>query len=824
MPPAIPIKALPKHLPTPLFCMSHLVAHPKRSVIFSLAVAFVALAYNSPQGFGQQSTEQGHSHMHTNRLISETSPYLLQHAHNPVDWYPWGEEAFAKAKEENKPIFLSVGYSTCYWCHVMEKESFEDPDVAKVINEHFIAIKVDREERPDIDEQYMLATQLLTSRGGWPNSVWLTPDGDPWMAGTYFPKQRFIVVLEQLQNFWVNRRDDVNRQAESIVRATEQAGSPSVTETVELSLEMVEQATDEFLSQFDDVHGGFGGAPKFPPHGTLSFLMQRYRTTENPKILQAVTRTLDAMWLGGFHDHIGGGFHRYSTDRKWLLPHFEKMLYDNAQLMDAYAEAYALTQKPRYREAVADIYRWVNREMTSPEGGFYSAIDSGEVGKEGESLIWSTEQLEKPLNQEDADLFSEVYQFSNEGNFREEASGERIGKNIPYRVQSLDEIAQQYGEDPKDFRRRMHAIRDALLEERLHWPQPHKDDKILTSWNGLMIKSLAKAGRLLDEPAYLQSAKKAADFLVKAMMTDEGAMRSFRNGQAKQPGFLDDHVFLAAGLSELAKATGEDDYIFQAKRLIDHLRNEFEDAEEGGFFQTGKTHQELLVRSKFLGSGGNLPNANGIAAELMFELSEEFNDPALRRSAVKTLNAFAVAIDRQAHTNEDLLKAIETWVIPTLDAKPTADDRRLIVRGSPVTMEARVASSDQTESAQAKSNRLVVTVKIDPGFHLYGEAGDKRSSDAPVLVRPVRLTAKPGPAIRMQSIVMPAATKKNDPVLGRELAIYSGTLEIEIPFSIEPVAAGSAESIQLELQFQACDDMRCLQPQTLSGTLRIDIQ
>ncbi|KKK78929.1 hypothetical protein LCGC14_2838620, partial [marine sediment metagenome] len=334
----------------------------------------------------------GKQHKHTNHLIHETSPYLLQHAHNPVNWYPWGPEALAKARKEDKPIFLSIGYSTCYWCHVMEKQSFETEEVAKILNEHFIAIKVDREERPDIDEQYMLATQLVTGRGGWPNSVWLTPDGRPWMAGTYFPKAQFMRILETLWGHWKNRRKEVEQQADQLAQAIRRVGEgrgifQPGSDAGPADQKMIDNAVAEYKRAFDE-SGGFSRAPKFPPHGVLRVLIHEYRRTSDEALLRMITRTLDAMWLGGMHDHVGGGFHRYSTDSAWLLPHFEKMLYDNAQLMRAYTDGYLLSGFPRYREAVEDIFHWVQSEMTSPEGGFYSAIDSGEVGKEGETYVW----------------------------------------------------------------------------------------------------------------------------------------------------------------------------------------------------------------------------------------------------------------------------------------------------------------------------------------------------------------------------------------------------------------------------------------------------
>ncbi|MGH7957268.1 MAG: thioredoxin domain-containing protein, partial [Opitutaceae bacterium] len=560
---------------------------------------------------------------HTNRLSREKSPYLLQHAHNPVEWFPWGEEAFAKAKREDKPIFLSVGYSTCYWCHVMEKQSFEDAEVAKILNEHFVAIKVDREERPDVDEQYMLATQLVTGRGGWPNSVWLTPDGKPWMAGTYFPKPQFMSVLTQLADVWKKRRGDVNKQAGSLAAAIAEAGNATALAGArgELKPEILDRAVATLAGRFEPRYGGFGAAPKFPPHGVLRLLLRQYADKKTETLLTPITKTLDAMWLGGLHDHIGGGFHRYSTDMRWLVPHFEKMLYDNAQLMRSYTDGFLLTKRESYRDAIEDIFRWVRRDMTSPQGAFYSAIDSGEVGKEGEAYTWHTDRVTKVLGPNDGALFAELYRFEKEGNFAEESTRERTGVNIPHLDQPLDELAKKRGEEPKAFMARTAQMREKLLADRQTWPQPHKDDKVLTSWNGLMIASLAYAGRALDEPRYTAAAVRAADFILGTMMRDGVLLRTYRDGEAKLPGYLDDYGYFAQGLIELHRTTGEARWLTQAGRLATTLVNDFQDPQGGGFFFTTARHEDLLMRSKSLGGGGNVPNANGVAVQALLDLA-----------------------------------------------------------------------------------------------------------------------------------------------------------------------------------------------------------
>jgi len=618
----------------------------------------------------QADPVQDAEHPYTNHLIHETSPYLLQHAHNPVNWFAWGDEAFEKAKREDKPIFLSVGYSTCYWCHVMEKESFENVEVAKILNDHFVAIKVDREERPDIDEQYMLATQLMHQRGGWPNSVWLTPEGKPWMAGTYFPKPQFISALTQLADIWQTRRVDVNRQADALAQQIALiGGGVPAGEGGELTPQRLDRAVTGLTDRFDPRNGGFGGAPKFPPHGTLRLLLRRYQDTQNPDLLPPITRTLDAMWLGGMHDHVGGGFHRYSTDEQWLLPHFEKMLYDNAQLMRVYTDGYLATGYERYKLAVEDIFQWVRREMTSPDGAFYSAIDSGEVGKEGETYLWHVDEVREVLGPQDAGLFIEIYNLQKHGNFTEEATGERPGTNIPHLKQPIDAIAQARGEDPAAFADRLGRMRDQLLTRRQTWTQPHKDDKVLSGWNGLMIASLAYAGHRLDEPRYTQAATRAADFILDNMMRDGSLLRTYRADQAKQPAYLDDHAYLADALIELYHATGDRRWLDRAHALTRTLMDGFLDRQNGGFYFTSATdHEDLLVRSRGLNSGGNIPDANGVAAQVLLRMTELTGEQRYADAARRALRSMAAVVERSPYGLEHLLLA----AADTFDKPPAA--------------------------------------------------------------------------------------------------------------------------------------------------------
>lgn len=757
---------------------------------------------SQPEPSQPEPSQPEPEHMYTNQLAGETSPYLLQHAHNPVNWYPWGEEAFEKARRENKPIFLSVGYSTCYWCHVMEVQSFEDPEVAEVLNKYCVAIKVDREERPDIDEQYMLATQLMTGRGGWPNSVWLTPDGKPWMAGTYFPKPRFIAVLNQIHQFWVNRREDVDRQANALTEAAKRMNTPPDAATVQMTSGLVTQATAKLMEQFDPVNGGFGGAPKFPPHGTLALLIRQYQISGDASLLPPITKTLDAMWLGGMHDHLGGGFHRYATDSVWLLPHFEKMLYDNAQLMRIYADAHQLSGEGRYRQAVADIFRWVQREMTSPAGAFYSALDSGEVGKEGEAYVWSMDKLNAAVGDEDAKLFAEVYNFVPAGNFEEESTGAKTGENIPHLKQPIEAAAKQHPLGESAFTQRLQRIESALLADRLTWPQPHKDDKVLTSWNGLMIDALAHAGRVLDEPQYIAAASRAADFILTSMVRDGKLLRTYRDGTAKLPGYLDDYAYFCSALVELHQATGDARWLNEAVRHADFMLREFEDEQNGGFYFTGDSHEALMVRSKNLGGGGNMPNTNGIAAQVLIQLSDLTGNVQYRDAARRTLESMAVVMSAQPHTSEHLLIGVSQYLERGGD------------QAGPITIS---ATASKPKVAAGEDLLVKVEITIADGWHLYAE------NPGVDFVRPTKVSLQADLAKAAADVVDPPAETKLDPVLEKTLKTYRGRIEFQIPVIINADANPGPSKLQVIIDSQACDDTRCLQPQTTTIEIPIEI-
>ncbi|HHT9123488.1 MAG TPA: thioredoxin domain-containing protein, partial [Candidatus Wunengus sp. YC63] len=513
---------------------------------------------NSPHTKNSQTDIKTPHKGKPNHLINEKSPYLLQHAYNPVDWYPWGEEAFQKAARENKPIFLSIGYSTCHWCHVMEYESFEDEEVAKILNENFVSIKVDREERPDIDNIYMTVCQAMTGSGGWPLNLFLTPERKPFYAGTYFPKTErygnpgFIAILKQISNLWKTNKESVLTSSEQVVKVLQTVSEPSTTET--LTSDTLKHAYEQMTGNYDNIYGGFGTSPKFPTPHNYTFLLRWWKRSNDPTALEIVEKTLDRMGRGGIYDQLGGGFHRYSTDEYWLVPHFEKMLYDQALLAMAYIEAYQATGKEFYADIVKDIFTYILRDMTSPEGGFYSAEDADSEGVEGKCYVWTPDEIIKILGEKDGKIFCDFYDVSKEGNFEE--------KNILHVDKEINAFARLEGIKLEDLREMLSKARAKLFTVREKRIRPHKDDKILTSWNGLMIAALAKGAQALNEPKYAQAAMRAADFISNTLRLKDGSLlKRYRLGEAAIPGHLDDYAYFVWGLIDLYEATFEVKYL-----------------------------------------------------------------------------------------------------------------------------------------------------------------------------------------------------------------------------------------------------------------------
>ncbi|PYQ48945.1 MAG: hypothetical protein DMF78_19925 [Acidobacteria bacterium] len=581
---------------------------------------------------------------HTNRLVHSTSPYLLQHAHNPVDWHPWGEEALARARAEDKPILLSIGYSACHWCHVMERESFEDETIAGFMNAHFVPVKVDREERPDLDDIYMAATLAMNQgQGGWPMTVFLTPDQEPFFAGTYFPptdrygRPGFKTLLERIADLWLRDREGLRAQGAEVARFLRESTRPAPGPSV--GAEEIRKAVAQLARDFDERWGGFGHAPKFPPSPALSLLLRAHRRFEDEGALRMATRTLGMMARGGMHDQIGGGFHRYSVDERWLVPHFEKMLYDNAQLARVYLEAFQATGDPALRAVAIDVLDYILREMTSPEGGFYSATDADSEGEEGRFFVWTPARVREALGDEEAARrFGAYYDITERGNFE--------GQSIPNAPRSLPEVAEDLGLPAAELEESLAAARATLHQARARRVPPGLDDKVLTAWNGLMLGALAEGFRVTGDRRYLDAATRAAGFLRAQLTTPEGRLvRTWRAGTAHLAGYLEDYAYLASGLLDLYEAGGDVAHLREAQRLAGRIREDFA-AEEGGFYSTARDHESLLVRHRE-GHDGATPAPNAVAAHVLARLSHHLDREDLRDEAAGAIRVWAKAIARQ---------------------------------------------------------------------------------------------------------------------------------------------------------------------------------
>ena len=617
-----------------------------------------------------------------NRLIREKSPYLLQHAYNPVDWYPWGAEAFDRAKREDKPVFLSIGYSTCYWCHVMEQESFENPEVATLMNQHFVSIKVDREERPDLDAVYMTAIQAMSGQGGWPMTVFLTPQGQPFWGGTYFPpddragRPGLRRILTSIAEAWRSRRDDILRSGQSITEAI-QAGAVGGGETTAApTLDVFRAAAAQLGDQYDAAHGGFGPAPKFPRSHALSFLLHVWARGKEPRMLDMVTTTLDAMDRGGLHDQLGGGFHRYSTDERWLVPHFEKMLYDQALLARTYLEAYQATGRSRYADVARDIFEYVLRDLRDPGGAFYSAEDAGEVGKEGEFYVWTPAEIEHVLGEQDAEVVDAFYGVTRGGNFEH-------GRSILSVPQPLEAFAAERHLSVEEVRERLEASRRTLFETRNRRRRPHRDDKILTDWNGLMIGALAYGGRVLHEPRYVQAADEAATFLMERLRRDGHLLHRYRDGHADIDAFLDDDAFLSWGLLELYETTFDARWLQEAKRLTEEMVRLFWDQQSGGFFFSGTQNEQLIAKTKELYDGA-LPSGNSVAALDLMRVGLLTMDEGVRQIAEQLFKTFSARLTQAPHAYPQFLIALDWWLGPAQEiviaGDPDRDDAQRMIR------------------------------------------------------------------------------------------------------------------------------------------------
>ncbi len=601
-----------------------------------------------------------------NLLINEKSPYLQQHSHNPVNWHPWGEDAFEKAKKENKPIFLSIGYSTCHWCHVMAHESFEDPEIGEMINKVFIPIKVDREERPDIDSIYMNVCQMMTGGGGWPLTLILTPDKKPFFAGTYFPKESrygsvgLKDIIQKVKVLWENTPQEALDSADKIVGVLKKINESAVGD--ELGSAILDEAYHYLQESFDTENGGFGIIQKFPTPHNLYFLLRYWKRTKKEGALEMVLCTLDNMRNGGIYDHVGFGFHRYAIDPHWLVPHFEKMIYDQALIALAYLEAYQITKKPDYAQTAHEIFEYVMRDMQSPEGGFYSAEDADSEGEEGKFYLWTKNEIESALvpviGPENTELLLDFFNISSQGNYKEEASGLRTGKNIIHFDIPLAEFSQKIGVSPDDLQKTLQEARKELFtlrEKRVH---PHKDDKILTDWNGLMIAALAKGACILGKKEYLVASQKAAEFILDHMCSQDRLLHSYHSGKSHIPGNLDDYAFFIWGLLELYQNCFKIDYLNAAFTLNETVMEHFYDQDKGAFYFTADDAQKVLVRKKESYDSA-IPSGNSVHMLNLLKMSQMSENISLKEKAITIERYFSEKIKRSplAHTN--LLNAVD---------------------------------------------------------------------------------------------------------------------------------------------------------------------
>ena len=775
-----------------------------RAFRFAISLATtMTLLSGASAGLASSKPEAG---ARRNHLAGEASPYLQMHVYNPVDWYPWGPEAFEKAKREDKPIFLSVGYSTCYWCHVMEREVFSNPEIAKLMNASFVSVKVDREERPDIDEIYMQATHLLTRSGGWPNSVFLTPNGKPFFAGTYFPPEDrggrpgFPSILNRLSSRWNTERDQVLARAERVAAAI-QAGFGR-TDPVGASfdpMQLLARGVDGLAGRFDEEHGGFGSRTKFPSPHQLELLLAAHQRKLPGRALEMLRKTLDEMATGGIYDHLAGGFHRYSTERTWSVPHFEKMLYDNAQLLGLYARAHKATGDPLYRRVAEGIADYLAAEMTSPMGGLYSAQDAEVDSEEGASYVWTAAQIQTVLGAKSADALLSVYQL-----VPIHRGGAGPGA-LRVRLPVATALARTGDTDAVALLQRFSESRAKLLATRNQRPQPLRDEKVLAAWNGLAIRGLVDAGVELGHPEYVERAGRAAHFVLARLLDDRGRLhRSYIAGHMREAGVLDDYAFLADGLIALHAATGDGSWLTSARLLADRMLADFEGPPGTGFYLSAQSadHDNLFVRPRVLRDNVT-PSGNTVALRVLRDLAMLTGEARYRDAADRTQTALGSLFERAPSGVGTAVRALASG--PQLPAPPF--DKQAAVDKPPAPPVARIptgrdfVSGSVTRSA-ASPSEVLVRLEISAGWHVNANPASLEFL-IPTRVEPTR------PATQIQA-VYPKGSRYHPRFSREPLSVYEGNLEIRVR-SDAPLPAAE----KLALTFQACDDSSCLPPETV---------
>jgi uncharacterized protein YyaL (SSP411 family) len=764
----------------------------------------------------------------SNRLAGETSPYLLQHASNPVDWYPWGEEAFAKARREDRPVFLSIGYSSCHWCHVMEKESFENPAVADLLNEHFVSIKVDREERPDVDDVYMTAVQLTTGRGGWPLSAFLLPDAKPFFAGTYFPpddvhgRAGFKTLLLRIAEAWGNEREALEDSARQIAEEVARAADPAGERRSEaLSRDALRLPGAALARLFDPRHGGFGDAPKFPPHLALEWLLARAAEGDEGALARAVG-TLDGMALGGIRDHLGGGFHRYSTDAEWLLPHFEKMLTDNAQLLGVYARAASMTGDPFYAQVARETGDYVLREMRGAEGGFYAATDADSEGEEGKYFCWDPAQIRECLGKGDGEYFCEWYGIRDGGNFAEEATGHGTGASVLF-------LSKKISSSP-GAEARLAPLRHRLLDARAKRISPSLDDKRVSGWNALAVSGFAVASSALSEPRYLEAARVGARFLLTLARAEDGVLcRTWKDGEAKIPAFLEDEAFLALALLDLADAEGPGAggiWHEEARAAVDSLRARFRRKDGPGFTFSGSGNESLLSNGRDLFDKA-VPSASGAAARALARHALTTGDRALAREAKDAVDEVSWLMARSPHGTESWFFALETLfefedkygLLPLAEigeARRTTEELgagdfsskvNVVSAGeTPVRVEGVVV---EPRVVKGGKGALILRISVADGWHLQGPDG-------------LTIEAWSGSDVPFEEVSLPAPLTLTSSARDVETGWY-GTFEANLSFSVSRKAAGGKRDVSVRVTYRACGEGACHPDAVLSLSIPLEI-
>jgi uncharacterized protein YyaL (SSP411 family) len=793
--------------------------------VMALAIVGLAAGTSSPSRAEDamptgKKTEPTSPAQPTNRLAGERSPYLRQHQHNPVDWRPWGAEAFAEAKAKGKPVFLSIGYAACHWCHVMAHESFESQDVAAAMNDVFVCVKVDREERPDIDDVYMAACQMTTGSGGWPLTAFLLPDGRPFLVRTFLRPDAVVQTSQQIARLWQTDRARLEAAAEEIANAVrEHAASPQAPAFAGSDADLVREAVAQSVASFDRERGGFDRSPKFPPHAHLLFFLDGHGAAAGPEALAMARVTLDGMAAGGVCDHVGGGFHRYSTDAEWLVPHFEKMLYDNALLAQAYARAFEVTKEPRYADVVRALLAWVEREMAVAGGGYASSLDADTNHEEGLTYTWTPEEIRAALPATDAKLFESVYAVRAGGNYVEESSGRPTGRSILHLPEPLEKTAARAGRPVADIARDLARARITLLDVRMKRAQPGRDDKVLTAWNGLLISAFAIAGSALSEPQFLERGKTLARFLLDHGR-DDGRLLRFPKGSGPAiPGFLDDHVHLADGLLDLADATGDAAWASEARVLADVVLARFADP-AGGYFSSSSDHEALLSNSKD-GFDSPIPSANATATRVFLRLSRRTAPTdaagfAYRAAADRTLVAFRGLVARAPSGTMAFVREIAARAaLEAAGVAPTKGD--VSVRAGPAQIEAFL---DRSEARPGSKVQAWLRVTLDAGWHVNA------TGPLPPELVPTTLALDGKAPVTLQDVRFPPATRTTPAPGSLPLAIYEGTFDVRATLAVAPAAAMGPRKLTLVLSLQPCNETSCQSPMEarIDLPLRIDVQ